>query len=114
MGHLSLLLLMYRSGLFNWLFQAMAPVGQMAFTNYLMQSIICGTLFYGYGFGLYGKLERFQYYEVVALLWMFQIVFSHVWLRYFQFGPFEWIWRSLTYMQKQPLLKKESIPAAVA
>jgi uncharacterized protein len=114
MGHLSLLLLMYRSGFFNWLFTIMAPVGQMAFTNYLMQSIICGTLFYGYGFGLYGKLERFQYYEVVAIIWILQIIFSNIWLRHFQFGPFEWIWRSLTYMRMQPLRKKEPVPVAMA
>ncbi|QHT69438.1 DUF418 domain-containing protein [Rhodocytophaga rosea] len=114
MGHLSLLLVMYRSGVFNWLFSIMAPVGQMAFTNYLMQSIICGTLFYGYGFALFGKLERFQYYEVMAIIWIFQVIFSNIWLRYFHFGPFEWVWRSLTYGRKQIFLKKETQATALA
>ena len=83
----------------------MRPVGQMAFTNYLMQSIICGLIFYGAGFGLFGKLQRYELYYVVAGVWVFEIVFSHIWLRYFRFGPFEGLWRSLTYWKAQPMKK---------
>lgn len=104
LGFLGLIMLLYRSGFFGWLFNLLRPVGQMAFTNYLMQSLICGIIFYSVGFGLYGKLERFEIYIVVGCVWLFEIIFSHIWLRYFLFGPMEWVWRSLTY-GKQSLRK---------
>jgi uncharacterized protein len=75
----------------------------MALTNYLMQSLICTTLFYGYGAGLYGKLQRYELYYVVVGVWVLQLLLSSLWLRYFRFGPMEWLWRSLTYTTWQPL-----------
>ena len=102
-GHASLLMLLYRSQLVPWLMKALAAVGQMAFTNYLMQSIICTIFFYGYGFGYYGNLHLHQIYYVVGAVWIFQIIFSVIWLKYFRFGPFEWLWRSLTYWKAQPM-----------
>jgi uncharacterized protein len=103
LGLFGLIILLYKSGWFNWLFALMRPVGQMAFTNYLMQSILCGLFFYGIGLGMFGKLERYQIYYVVGAVWVLEIVWSHVWLRYFRFGPFEWLWRSLTYWKRQPI-----------
>jgi len=102
-GHASLLLLVYRSGLVPWLMHALTSVGQMAFTNYLMQSIICTLFFNGYGLGYFGKLSYYQLYYVVAAVWVFQLIISPIWLRYFRFGPFEWLWRSLTYWSWQPM-----------
>lgn len=102
-GFLGFVMLLYKSGLFKWLFELLRPVGQMAFTNYLMQSLICGLFFYGIGFGKYGQLERHEIYYVVAAVWVIQIIYSNMWLRYFQFGPFEWLWRSLTYWKMQPM-----------
>lgn len=104
-GHASLLMLIFRSGLVPWLMKALANVGQMAFTNYLMQSIICTFFFYGYGFGNYDKLYFHQLYYAVGAVWIFQIIFSAIWLSYFRFGPFEWLWRSLTYWKMQPMRK---------
>lgn len=104
-GIFGLIMLMYKSGWFKWLFKLMRPVGQMAFTNYLMQSLICGLIFYGVGFGLFGKLQRYELYYVVAAVWVAEIIWSHLWLRYFRFGPLEWLWRSLTYWKKQPFKK---------
>jgi uncharacterized protein len=104
-GIFGLLLLLYKSGWFKWLFNLMRPVGQMAFTNYLMQSIICGLLFWGVGFSMFGHLQRYELYYVVGAVWLFQIVFSYIWMRYFRFGPFEWLWRSLTYWKVQPMAK---------
>jgi len=103
LGLFGLIILLYKSGWFNWLFSLMRPVGQMAFTNYLMQSILCGLFFYGIGLGMFGKLERYQIYYVVGVVWVLEIGWSHVWLRYFRFGPFEWLWRSLTYWKRQPM-----------
>jgi uncharacterized protein len=105
LGIYGIIMLLYKSGLFNWLFFIMKAPGQMAFTNYLMQSVICAIIFYGIGFGLYGKLPRIEVYGLVGLIWIFQIIFSHIWLRYFRFGPLEWLWRSLTYWKIQPMSK---------
>ena len=106
-GIFGLIMLMYKSGWFKWLFAMMRPVGQMAFTNYLMQSVICGIIFMGIGFGLFGKLEYHQLFYVVAAVWAIEIIWSHIWLRYFRFGPLEWLWRSLTYWKKQPIRKEK-------
>ncbi|MVM40537.1 DUF418 domain-containing protein [Spirosoma sp. HMF3257] len=103
LGHASLLILVYRSALVPWLMRALTAVGQMAFTNYLSQSIICTLFFYGYGLGYYGKLSYYQLYYVVAAVWIFQLIISPIWLTYFRFGPFEWVWRSLTYWKAQPM-----------
>lgn len=104
-GIFGLIMLLYKSGWFKWLFALMRPVGQMAFTNYLMQSLLVGLYFYGIGFGMFGKLQFYQIYYVVAITWLAQIIWSHIWLRYFKFGPFEWLWRSLTYWKFQPMKK---------
>ncbi len=104
MGYLSLFILLYKVNFFRWIMQVFAPVGQMAFTNYLMQSIITSIIFFG--FGLFGKLQRYELYYVVGSIWIFQIILSHLWLRYFYFGPFEWLWRSLTYLKKPAFLRR--------
>ncbi|MBO9562715.1 MAG: DUF418 domain-containing protein [Niastella sp.] len=109
LGLLGLILLLYKSGWVKWLFALMRPVGQMAFTNYLTQSLLCGLFFYGVGFGMYGKLQRVEVYYFVLAVWLVQIIWSHLWLRYFNFGPFEWLWRSLTYWKKQPMRKPKNI-----
>jgi len=107
LGIFGLIMLLYKSGWFKWLFALMRPVGQMAFTNYLMQSLMCSLFFLGIGFGMIGKLQRYEVYYVVGVVWVIEIIWSHVWLRYFRFGPLEWLWRSLTYWKKQPLRRKE-------
>jgi uncharacterized protein len=106
LGIFGFIMLLYKSGWFKWLFGLTRPVGQMAFTNYLMQSVLCGLYFYGIGFGMYGKLERYQIYYVVFSIWIIEIIWSHIWLHYFRFGPLEWLWRSLTYWKRQPLLRE--------
>jgi uncharacterized protein len=105
LGFLGLIMLLYKSGVFGRFFRLLQPVGQMALSNYLIQSIVCGLFFYGIGFGMFGKLDRTELYYVVLIVWLLQIIFSHVWLRYFLYGPFEWAWRSLTYWKKQPFRK---------
>ena len=104
MGNLSLIILLYKVIPFRKILNVFAPVGQMAFTNYLSQSIITSIIFLG--FGLFSKLQRYEVYYVVAAIWLFQVIFSNIWLHYFRFGPFEWLWRSLTYQHKQPMKKK--------
>jgi uncharacterized protein len=85
------------------LYRSLAATGQMAFTNYLTQTIICTTIFYGHGFGLYGSVERTGQILIVFAVWAAQLLWSPWWLARFRFGPFEWVWRSLTYMRLQPM-----------
>jgi uncharacterized protein len=110
LGHIGLIVLIFQVGWLRWLTSRLAAIGQMALTNYLMQSLICTTIFYGYGFGLYGKLERYQLYFVVMGVWILQLLLSPIWLRYFRFGPMEWLWRSLTYLKWQPLRMPARLP----
>ncbi len=84
---------------------ALAAVGRMALTNYLMQSLICTTVFYGHGLGLFGQVDRLGQLGVVLGVWAFQLAISPLWLRCFRFGPAEWLWRSLSYLEIQPLRK---------
>jgi uncharacterized protein len=106
LGIFGTLMLMYKSGFFTWFFKLLKPVGQMAFTNYLTQSIIGTIIFTGIGFGYFGKLQRYEVYLIVLCIWLLQIMWSHLWLRYFQYGPFEWVWRQLTYWKKLPIRKQ--------
>jgi uncharacterized protein len=82
----------------------LAPVGRMALTNYLLQTVTCVTLFYGYGFGMFGKFGALQATLIALAIFACQIVLSSVWLRYFAYGPMEWIWRQLTYRRRLSIL----------
>lgn len=73
----------------------------MALTNYLAQSLIATTLFYGYGFGLYDQVLPTMMLLLVLIIFVVQIGLSHFWLARYRFGPVEWLWRSLTYGQWQ-------------
>ena len=86
------------------------PVGQMALSNYLGQSLICTTLFYPYAFDLWG-LGVATTLPIALAIFAFQILFSMWWLRRYRFGPAEWVWRSLTYGQVQPLRRAERTSA---
>lgn len=100
-GHLGALLLFVRANTLGILRRAVAAVGRMAITNYMMQSLIGAVLFVGLGW--YNQLERHQLYYVVLAIWMGQLAFSVLWLHFFRFGPVEWIWRWLTYLARPPL-----------
>jgi len=113
-GHLGALLLFCKSGVFGWLRRSLAAVGTLAFTNYVSHSLICAVIFYGFGFGLYGQLERHQLYSVVFGIWLFQLIVSPIWLRYFRYGPLEWVWRWLTYLKRPPMRRKTGGATAAA
>lgn len=101
-AHLAALILLFKSGFLKNLFRRLVAVGQMAFTNYISHSIICTLFFFGYGLNYYGELVYYQIYYVVFAIWVFQLIMSPIWLKYFLFGPLEWLWRSLTYWKFQP------------
>ena len=104
-GYICMIMLIAKSDVLNGLKKRLAAVGQMALTNYLIQSIICVFIFWGIGLGLFGQFERWQQALVALGVWLLQILWSKPWLDKFQFGPFEWLWRSLTYMKKQAFKK---------
>ena len=105
LGYVGLMVLMIMKPRIKRMLSWMAPLGQMALTNYIMHSLILTTFFYGYGYGMYGEVSRLtQMYIVVGII-LFQVVFSVLWLKAFRFGPLEWIWRSLTYMKIQPIVR---------
>lgn len=83
----------------------MQPVGKMAFTNYLLQTITGITVFYGVGFALGGQLGPTAWTLFALGVFVLQMIISSIWLKYFQFGPVEWLWRSMTYRQWQPFRK---------
>ncbi len=103
LGYIGLVMAICRSGALSRLQSALANVGQMALTNYLMQTVICNFVFLGIGLGRFAEWDRQGMYLFVLGVWIFQIVFSHVWLRHYRFGPCEWLWRSLTYRRRQPM-----------
>jgi uncharacterized protein len=81
----------------------LSSVGRMALSNYLLQSVICTTIFYSYGLALFCKVRPSLGLLLTIIIWLIQIPLSVWWLRRFQFGPIEWLWRSLTYWQRQPM-----------
>ncbi|MFY4815717.1 DUF418 domain-containing protein, partial [Haloarcula sp. AONF1] len=83
--------------------RAVSAVGRTAFPNYLFKRVIATTIFYGHGLGLFGSVSRVEAMGIVVGIWAVQIVLSVVWLRYFRFGPVEWVWRTLTYGEAQPM-----------
>ena len=97
MGHLALITLFCRSGWLGWLQSAVGSVGRMALTNYIAQTVLASIYFYGFAMGNFGQLDRMALYGVVAAVWLFNILFSVFWLKYFLYGPLEWVWRALTY-----------------
>jgi len=98
LGYASLAILLIRSAAVRVLLTPLARLGQMAFTNYLTQSIIMTTLFWsGRGLGLFGQLDRVQLWLCVIAIWTLQLIWSPLWLARFRMGPLEWIWRRLSY-----------------
>jgi uncharacterized protein len=101
-GHISVVMLVCKSGALGWITRRLAAVGRMAFSNYIFDAVVCTTIFYGYGFGLFARYGRFQLMGFVLAIWIVQLIVSPIWLERFRFGPLEWIWRTLTYGRAQP------------
>jgi uncharacterized protein len=102
-------ILMTRRG--GWLTQRLAAAGRAAFTNYLGTSILMTGLFYGWGGGRFGRFSRIELWLVVFAMWALMLAWSKPWLERHQYGPFEWLWRSLARWQWQPMRKGPSLAA---
>lgn len=105
LGYIAAVMLVCQGRYLPWLQKWIAPVGRMALTNYLMQSIIATFIFYGHGLGLYGTVGRAGQWPIILGIWLLQLLYSRWWLSRFKFGPFEWAWRSLTYGKVQAFNK---------
>ncbi|MDE2928905.1 MAG: DUF418 domain-containing protein [Acidobacteriota bacterium] len=103
LGYLSIVMLICKSDLRGPLSQSVSAVGRTALSNYLLQTLLCTTLFYGHGFGLFGSVERTEQVAIVLAVWIVQLVASSWWVKRFRYGPLEWVWRSLTYWNLQPI-----------
>ena len=113
-GYIGALTLLVHAGALRWLTYALSCVGRTALSNYLLQTIVTTYIMYWWGLGLFGEVNRPQQYAIVVTVYCCQLVLSVLYLRVFRIGPFEWLWRSLTYLKLQPILRqKESIPPTV-
>ncbi|PQJ82935.1 DUF418 domain-containing protein [Polaribacter glomeratus] len=105
-GHVGLIMLFCKSTILSQLKKALGAVGKMALTNYIMHSVIALFIFTGAGFGLFGAFQRHELLYIVFAIWIFQLIASPIWLKYYYFGPLEWLWRNLSYQKRHPLKKK--------
>lgn len=100
LGYLAVVVL--NASTLRWL----VPVGRMALSQYLLQSLVWTTVFYGYGLGLWGQVPRIWHPALVVVFFALQVVSSHWWLKHFRYGPVEWLWRCFTYWRWQPLRRE--------
>jgi len=96
LGYVSTMMFLLSVNSLSRIWRAFEAVGKLALTNYLVQTIICTIFFYGYGMGYFGRLTQFQLYFFVAEVILAQVIFSVIWLRYFNYGPAEWLLRRLS------------------
>jgi uncharacterized protein len=82
---------------FQAVLQPIAAVGRMAFTNYILQSLVFSFIFFGFGLGQFGKVGAAKALALGCAVYVSQAVASTIWLRYYRFGPLEWLWRTLMY-----------------
>ena len=108
LGWVALAMLLCQRG---WQLRSVAAVGRMALTNYLLQTVICTTIFYGHGFGLFGRVDRAGQLAIMLGVWAFQLLASSAWLRYFAVGPMEWVLRWFIYGRRPSFLRSSPVEA---
>ena len=106
LAYVGIFMLFFKTTTGKKIMSLVAPAGKMAFSNYIMQSLIGNFVFLGAGLGYMWKVGPVYYTIFGTLVFIGQVIISTVWLKYFNYGPVEWIWRSATYKKWQPLLKK--------
>jgi uncharacterized protein len=107
MGHIAAVMLLVRAGWIGFLTRRLRAVGRMPLSNYLFETMACVLIFEGYGLGQFGYWERYQLLFAVFGIWSVQLLLSPIWLRYFQFGPAEWLWRALAYGRRPRIRRGE-------
>ena len=110
LGWVALVMLLCQRG---WRLGWLAVVGRMALSNYLLQSVICTTIFYGHGLGLFGRVDRAGQLAIAVAIWAFEVAASSLWLRYFAVGPVEWLTRWLVFKRRPGFVRSSSAVAGV-
>ncbi len=106
MAYVGLFMLSFQTAAGKKILSVLAPVGKMAFSNYIMHSLIGNFVFLGAGLGLMGQIGPVYYTLFGIAVFIIQIIFSTIWLKYFNYGPVEWLWRSATYKKWQPFRRQ--------
>jgi uncharacterized protein len=108
MAYVALFMLSFQTSAGKKLLSLLAPVGKMAFSNYILQSLIGNFVFLGAGLGYMGQIGPVYYTLFGIVVFTLQVIGSTIWLKYFNYGPLEWLWRSATYKKWQPFRKRLS------
>ena len=103
LGYVALVMLMVKGEWLPGIRRRLAAAGRMALTNYITQSLLCSLIFHGHGLGLFEQVSGPGQVAIVVAIWALQLAWSPWWLARFRFGPLEWVWRSATYMKRQPM-----------
>ena len=114
LGYIAIIILVVKSGKLVGIIRPFSAIGRTALSNYLFQTIVATFIFYGHGFGLFGQVERIWQLFIVFCIWGVQLIISPIWLHYYQFGPAEWLWRTLTYGKLQRMQTKPTPRKAAA
>jgi uncharacterized protein len=102
LGYMGGIALLVHSNTLSWLIRGVSAVGRASLSNYILQSVIANLLFTFIGLAWFGERTRWELMGIVCVTYTAQIVISVIWLRFFRMGPLEWIWRSVTYLRRQP------------
>ena len=106
LGYIGLLLTLWKAGMFRGIALRLASVGRTAFSGYILETLICTTIFYGHGLGLFGTVDRLQQLLLTVVIWIVLLILAPLWLRRFRYGPLEWLWRTLTYGHRVPMRRE--------
>jgi uncharacterized protein len=100
------LVILWQSGRMRGVVFRVAAVGRMTFSCYILETLICTTIFYGHGFGLFGRVTRPWQIAICVGVWALLLIAAPFWMRHFRFGPLEWLWRTLSYGRAEPILRR--------
>jgi uncharacterized protein len=114
LGHVGLVMLLCRVRALATILAPLAAVGRLALSNYLLQTLIAVLIFDGWAGAQWAKWRMTEIAALVLAVWVFQLILSPIYLRFFRFGPMEWLWRSLTYWRFQPMAAPLTLRAAAA
>ena len=112
-GWIGLLLLLWKRHALGGMKARLVAVGRTAFSCYILTSLICTFIFYGHGLGLFGRVGRPGQWLVTVMVWVVMLIAAPWWLERFRFGPLEWVWRTLTYGERQPMRRESAAPVPV-
>lgn len=106
LAYVAIFMLSFQTAAGKRILSVLAPVGKMAFSNYILQTLIGNFVFLGAGLGYMEKVGPVYFTLFGIIVFIFQIILSTAWLKYFNYGPLEWLWRSATYKKWQPMRKQ--------